>query len=413
MESPTHGLVDAAMKCLPEMLPVLDFSTVKNEVFPPIAATFSRTNSLAIKIRGLECFVVLCGGSSDELNQPDDDLSGIIEQKPAKPSSSSILDKYTVQEKIVPLLKAIKTKEPAVMMAALNVFRQVGKIADSEFIALDVLPILWAFSLGPLLSLSQFQSFMSLIKSLSTKIEREHTKKLQEISARDESGGSRSNTGTTNANLQTSADVDGAKNDFERLVLGKNGTSNRQTDDLWDSWDTGTAKPQPSQQPTSPTFSWSSNPGQQTRSPSVSGMSSAFPPHSGRSITPDYSANTFSSFGAAPKQSTQMSQVFPALQPSSPSWSQSGATSSPLGMPSGAPGMTTLQSSQQSKAPNYSSFSLPPPPSGSSTNIQASFNQQSSNVWGTTPQNTNFQNSGTAGQQPQSKKGLDKYESLL
>jgi hypothetical protein len=34
----------------------------------------------------------------------------------AKSSSVSILDKYTIQEKIVPLLRAIKTKEPAVMV---------------------------------------------------------------------------------------------------------------------------------------------------------------------------------------------------------------------------------------------------------------------------------------------------------
>jgi hypothetical protein len=40
-------------------------------------------------------------------------------------------------------------------MAALNVFREVGKIADADFIAMEVLPIMWAFSLGPLLDLQQ------------------------------------------------------------------------------------------------------------------------------------------------------------------------------------------------------------------------------------------------------------------
>ena len=40
-------------------------------------------------------------------------------------------------------------------MAALNVFKQVGKIADTDFIAMEVLPIMWAFSLGPLLNLQQ------------------------------------------------------------------------------------------------------------------------------------------------------------------------------------------------------------------------------------------------------------------
>ena len=68
-------------------------------------------------------------------------------------------------------------------MAALKVFKQIGQMVDSDFLAMEVLPILWSFSLGPLLDLEQFQSFMNLIKSLSSRIEREHTRKLQELSS--------------------------------------------------------------------------------------------------------------------------------------------------------------------------------------------------------------------------------------
>jgi len=84
-----------------------------------------------------------------------------------------------MQEKIVPLIRAIKTKEPAVAMAALNVLRQIGGVADAEFVALDLLPVLWSMSLGPLLDLQQFQAFQDLIKSLSSRVESEQTKKLQ------------------------------------------------------------------------------------------------------------------------------------------------------------------------------------------------------------------------------------------
>ena len=80
-----------------------------------------------------------------------------------------ILDKFTVQEKVVPLLKGIKTKEPGVMMAVLRVFKQVAEVADSDYLAMEVLPLLWQFSLGPLLNLQQFQAFMALIKALSGK----------------------------------------------------------------------------------------------------------------------------------------------------------------------------------------------------------------------------------------------------
>jgi SCY1-like protein 2 len=181
IESPTHSIVDASLRSLPVILPILDFSTIKNELFPVIASVFSKTSSLAIKVRGLEAFVILCGGTNDPADS-NDGLDGIMNSSASKKSSSTALDKYTMQEKIIPLIKGIKTKEPAVAVAALNVLRQVGGVADSDFVAMELLPILWSMSLGPLLDLKQFQMFMDLIKSLSSRVEAEQTKKLQELS---------------------------------------------------------------------------------------------------------------------------------------------------------------------------------------------------------------------------------------
>lgn len=116
LDSPTHSLVDASLRTLPMVLPILDFSTIKNELFPVIAAVFAKTSSMGIKIRGLEAFKTLCGGSSDAQSGLDGDgLTGLEPQKP-RSSNVAILDKYTIQEKVVPLLRAIKTKEPAVMV---------------------------------------------------------------------------------------------------------------------------------------------------------------------------------------------------------------------------------------------------------------------------------------------------------
>ena len=173
LDSPTHAIVDKALSCLPTILSILDFSSIKNELFPTVAAVFSKTSSLGIKVRGLEAFVILCGGSGEDSTDIGNDLDGMTSNGAKKSKSapaSAVLDKYTIQEKIVPLLKAMKTKEPAVMMAALSVFKQVGKIADAEFLAMEALPILWSFSLGPLLNVQQFQAFMDLIKSISSRI---------------------------------------------------------------------------------------------------------------------------------------------------------------------------------------------------------------------------------------------------
>lgn len=114
LESPTHSLVDAALRTLPTIIYVLDFSTIKNEFFPIVANVFAKTTSMGIKIRGLQAFRTLCGGGISE--DSGDGLDGFGADKPKSKHNAAVLDKYTIQEKVVPLLKAIKTKEPAVMV---------------------------------------------------------------------------------------------------------------------------------------------------------------------------------------------------------------------------------------------------------------------------------------------------------
>ncbi|KAJ5176410.1 uncharacterized protein N7482_002287 [Penicillium canariense] len=404
MDSPTHSLVDASIKCLPVMLPILDFSTVKNEVFPPIASTFSRTSSLAIKVRGLEAFSVLCGGSLNDMDGLDDDLTGAVQSKPS--AKSSILDKYTIQEKLVPSLKAIKTKEPSVMMAALKVFRQVGKVADSDFLALEVLPILWSFSLGPLLNLQQFNEFMALIKSISTKIEREQTRKLQELSSGGDSGGFQNGTNSLaeSAIDLTSPDTDSTRNNFERLVLGKNAApSNGQNVDLW-----GSTEPEPSaaKRPSlSPAFSWSTN--------NAMGSNQTSNQLGFRSITPDQKLGSFPPLEPA-RQTSPAVPAFPTMQPTSSTWnvqSQGANRSSPSmasfsGMMGNAPMPNSASLSQQ--ASNYSAFPIPRPPGGMGANNAIRAPSLNMN---TTP--TPFPSQPQNQPQATQKQGLDKYESLL
>lgn len=411
LDSPTHSLVDASIKCLPVMLPVLDFSTVKNEVFPPIAATFSRTSSLAIKVRSLEAFSILCGASkdADASDGLDDDLSGVVGNKATTPKAA-ILDKYTIQEKLVPSLKAMKTKEPSVMMAGLGVFRQVGVVADTEFLALEVLPVLWNFSLGPLLNLNQFNEFMALIKTISTRIEQEQSKKLQELSSASGSTGFQNgaNEFSQSATGLGSPDTDGAGS-FERLVLGKQVSSpNGEAIDMWGGAEHTPSKAAP--QSMSPSFSWSSN---------NTGMAQqanflAQPPGSGsRSITPDQKLSSIPSLTPAthswqapsnPRPPVQFPPMQP--QPSSSIWGTPANSTVRPQMGASSPSLTSMSTMTSSNymsgptaaAPNYSSFSIPAPPTGGT------------GVLNVKP--TSFQGIGPP-QQPTQKQGLDKYESLI
>lgn len=420
MESSTHSLTDAALQTVPVILPLIDFSTLKHELFPIVANVFAKTSSLSIKVRGLEALGVLCGANSTSKAQADD-LSGRIE--PDQPDKNvSSLDKFTMQEKLVPLLKAIKTKEPAVMMAALSVFRKVGQVADAEFLAMEVMPILWTFALGPLLDLSQFKSFMEVIKGLSGKIEREQLRKLQELGTNraSESRVSSAITSPMSNGFSGTNQNTGNEDDFAKLVLG-NKTENK-NDPFAGAMSDGQRYVQ-----NPPTFSWStvnpssSNSQQRSTTPSMSALQ---PQPQSRSVTPDVSMSSFASLQPTSASAGQawgqpaLNAALPTLRPlQSPTYSSNvmspaatssasvwqSAPSAPLQRPGGMvsppilpppPGNPTMNANVWQQ-PNYN---IGPPPSAPSQTLGA----------------LQSQSMRPPVQQSQTQKsGLDKYESLL
>lgn len=435
MESPTHSLMDAALKCLPVMLPVLDFSTVKNDVFPPIATVFSKTSSLAIKVRGLEAFVVLCGGSVGDQASSGNASGGVRHgSRSPKPSATSILDKYTIQEKIVPLLRATKTKEPAVMMAALDVFRQIGQIADTEFLALEVLPVMWRFSLGPLLNLQQFGSYMELIKSLSMRVEREQTRKLQELSSTNETPNYQNSASSPfgiDNDFGTGSNGENVNSDFERLVLGRSDAP-KPNDGQQNDWNSAPpSSNNVSESVASPTFSWSSN--KNKSKADRPGAGASISNQNSRSITPDRNMGAFPTLEPAntPKPSTALSGSSHRNMMSASGTNSFGAQAT-SGSNTSLAALASMRSqnmpsSAQSQQQNLNSspFTIaPPPPSNFQSNASASpygglsspsQNQTNSSMpqWGTNFANAAFQNGTSAQSTTQQKQGLDKYESLL
>ncbi|KKA29209.1 hypothetical protein TD95_000955 [Thielaviopsis punctulata] len=472
IEASTPSLVDMALRTMGAIMPVLDFSTIKNELFPVIATMFSRTNSLAIKVRGLQAFVSLCGGSNDAEDDDDDGLDGFGGKKKKK-TASSALDKYTMQEKIVPLIKVIKTKEPAVMMASLKLLRVIGQVADGEFVAMDILPILWSMSLGPLLNLQQFQAFMELIRQLSRRVEDEQTKKLQELSGTDTStvkagedflafGGV---TGT-----QFDAPAGGSEDDFERLVKGR--VTAPVASPTGSAWGDGPARAhtpiqakRTSAVADAPTFSWSTpppppqqqqqlaKPKQQTLSrfeplaPSSTQFSQPLKPMAKVGSVGGFSGGTSGGFAANTSTGGFSGSSTGGIDWSAatkPAWPTSSSTSS-FGAPP-PPQISSLNTSmaslsmnqpqqQQQQKPSWgtsgtpsTSFSLPPPPG-------ASISPSSANASWARPaaaaSNTGSMNMGmgmgmgmgmsmsamtpmnTTSQQAKPAGGLDKYESLL
>lgn len=403
-----------------------------------IAGVFAHTNSLGIKIRGLEAFYTLCGGTAEK-DSISDGLDGVsISQDSSKLSSSQVLDKYTIQEKVVPMMKGIKTKEPGVMMAALKVFRQIGQVVDSDFLAMEALPILWSFSLGPLLDLEQFQEFMTLIKSLSSRIEREHTRKLQELSSSNGGGSTRSGAKQPTA-FQTSTNTNGGDGDFASLVSGRKGNA---TPDIMNDWGPPAAKPASSQfsATISPSTAGSNFTSWSSAAPSPpprqnNSLSSLQASANQRTVTPDQSQNLNSSFAAltpaspynAPLQPTtrqpsslNSSFTSPPLNPTVPSNNSSSINWTAATMP---PSSSTWSSQQRPMnggilpppTQRTSSFTIPPPPASTSQTPVSSNSYSAFSMPVMQPQQQQRQalQQQTQQQQAAQKSGLDKYQSLI
>ncbi|KAK5073780.1 Protein kinase domain-containing protein ppk32 [Lithohypha guttulata] len=420
MQSTIHSLVDAALGTLATILPVLDFSTVKHDLFPVIANVFAKTSSLGIKTRGLEAIAVLCGANDETSAAGGDDLSGIASRGEEHKKNLSMLDKFTMQEKVMPLLKGIKTKEPAVMMTALKVFRQIAKAGDVDFLATELMPILWTFALGPLLDLSQFNAYMDVIQALTQKIQREQVKKLQELATVNRTvADSRERASVTSYTGQASNHVNGTGDEvnFEKLVLG---SRTKEQKDLF-----GGALDDEQKLVQNPaSYSWQTSSGRATPSQR---MATLQPSQSqSRSVTPDVSASSF-----------------PSLQPtdSTSIWSQ---PLQPGPRPSvAAANSWTTPSTMQPIVPAQNMWNQPLKPQANmgASNMQATSylsTPTTSNLYNATVRNTSsipapllapppqspppinsWQHRGSSQQvsaikpQPSKPAGLDKYQSLL
>ncbi|KAF8906024.1 kinase-like protein [Gymnopilus junonius] len=179
-----HAVVqERALKVVPSLCETIDYAEVQGVLFPRVALVFTKTRILSVKVGTLVTFLAMV----------------------------KTLDQSSLTQKLVPLLSKIRTKEPAVMMATLSVHEAMGFKVDREAVATLVLPQLWAMSIGPLLSVGQFQRFMQVIKKLAERVEKEHDQFLRDSQRLDDRSGLASN--DTHGTNGAAANVD-----FESLV---------------------------------------------------------------------------------------------------------------------------------------------------------------------------------------------------
>ncbi|KAF9471177.1 kinase-like protein [Pholiota conissans] len=179
-----HAIVqERALMVVPGLCETIDYAEIQGVLFPRVALVFTKTRILTVKVATLTTFLAMV----------------------------KTLDQSSLTQKLVPLLSKIRTKEPAVMMATLSVQEAMGFKVDREAVATLVLPQLWVMSIGPLLSVGQFQRFMQVIKRLGDRVEKEHDQFLRDSQRLEDRSG-------LSAESSSSINRGPSNMDFECLV---------------------------------------------------------------------------------------------------------------------------------------------------------------------------------------------------
>ncbi|KAJ6500441.1 kinase-like domain-containing protein [Mycena sanguinolenta] len=310
-----HAVVqERALQCVPDLCESIDYAEVQGVLFPRVAIVFTKTRVLTVKVATLTTFLAMV----------------------------KTLDQTSLTQKLVPLLSKIRTKEPAVTMATLVVQEAMGLKVDREAVATLVLPQLWAMSMGPLLSLDQFQRFMAVIRKLGDRVEEEHkqflrdTQRLEDRSATAVNGA---------AGIAPAGGVD-----FASLVGRANGATVKADTPIdanvsWDDdpWASILNDNVPVQTPpaipavnTTSSFQTPSTSSYQTHSLPASPQQPSFQPRPSRLGTSTVTSSSYSSFPSPPAQRSPPMQPVsytptPASQPTMSGFSQ---TYTPPAVPS-------------------------------------------------------------------------------
>lgn len=306
-----HAMVqERALKVVPDLCETIDYAEVSGVLFPRVALVFTKTRILTVKVATLVTFLSLV----------------------------KTLDQTNLTQKLVPLLSKIRTKEPAVMMATLSVQEAMGVKVDREAVATLVLPQLWTMSMGPLLNIEQYQRFMSVIRRLGDRVEKEHNQFLRD-SQRIEDRSATNTNGVTSPAFKSGVDFEslvGRANDAtvkpDTVIDGD--SSKGWDDDVWGTIFSGT--PEPSQSPPP-------GPAVSTIQPSVA------------------LSNQAHSLPSSPRMSTMPLVSRPSRLGAKPvpssTFDSSGFTSSTL-----HPSQPNRISSPPAQPQRLASFTMPPPP---------------------------------------------------
>lgn len=159
LECDMKEIQELCLAILPTMATHLDFAVLKNGIFPRIKKLCLNTQQVSVKVNCLLC------------------LGKLLE----------FYDKWFALDEIIPFLTQIPSRDPAVVMAVIGIFKLVmshKKLGmTKEIMATKVIPFLVPLSIENGLTLSQFNAIMAMIKEIVGTIEVEHRARLEQLNS--------------------------------------------------------------------------------------------------------------------------------------------------------------------------------------------------------------------------------------
>ncbi|CAG5134144.1 unnamed protein product [Candidula unifasciata] len=157
LESDSPQIQELCLSIIPTFADLIEYTTLKKSLIPRIKKLCLGTSVLTVRVNCLLC------------------IGKLMDQ----------MDKWFVLDEILPFLREIPSREPAVLMSILG----IHKVALSEaklgitkdVMANKVLPFLIPLSIDNNLNLSQFLAYMGVIKEMLGKVETEHRTKLEQL----------------------------------------------------------------------------------------------------------------------------------------------------------------------------------------------------------------------------------------
>ncbi|KAL5255954.1 hypothetical protein ACHWQZ_G011240 [Mnemiopsis leidyi] len=159
LENPMVELQETVLKLLPDVVDLLDYSTLRHQLLPKIKMCCLETRLLKIRVSSLICV--------------------------AKVLDSSLVDRTLVSDIILPLLEQVPSREPAVLMSIVGIYQKLLKhkscLLDKDTLATRCIPILFPMLVSPSLNVQQFGTCMTIVKSMIEKVENEQLGKLKQL----------------------------------------------------------------------------------------------------------------------------------------------------------------------------------------------------------------------------------------